>query len=104
MRRYNYQRRSRRATRETQHTPKSSFYKTCSLTLEMPCNNSRPAQDYIKSRGLDPIRLEIGYNTAQFRHAGRFVKPGSPDSGSASGGKQTLINNCVAVGLLAPWA
>ena len=27
-------------------------------------HNSRPAQEYIKSRGLDAVKLEIGYNTA----------------------------------------
>jgi len=52
-------------------------------------HNSRPAQEYIKSRGLDAVKLEIGYNTAQFHHGTRK--------------DETLINNCVAVGLLAPW-
>jgi energy-coupling factor transporter ATP-binding protein EcfA2 len=52
-------------------------------------HNSKPAQEYIKSRGLDPVRLEIGYNTAQFHHGQRR--------------DETLINNCMAVGLLAPW-
>ena len=52
-------------------------------------HNSRPAQEYIKSRNLDPVKLEIGYNTAQFHHGQRR--------------DETLINNCVAVGLLAPW-
>jgi len=52
-------------------------------------HNSKPAQDYIKQRGLDPLRLEIGYNTAQFHHGAR------KDDG--------LISNCVAAGLLAPW-
>ncbi len=52
-------------------------------------HNSRPAQEYIKQRNLDPIKLEIGYNTAQFHHGARR--------------DEALINNCVAVGLLAPW-
>ena len=52
-------------------------------------HNSKPAQEYIKSRGLDAVRLEIGYNTAQFHHGQRR--------------DEVLINNCVAVGLLAPW-
>ena len=52
-------------------------------------HNSRPAQEYIKSRGLDAVKLEIGYNTAQFHHGTRK--------------DETLINNCVSVGLLAPW-
>jgi DNA primase len=50
---------------------------------------SKPAQGYIKQRSLDPVKLEIGYNTAQFHHGQRR--------------DETLINNCVAVGLLAPW-
>jgi DNA primase len=52
-------------------------------------HNSKPAQEYIKSRGLDPVKIEIGYNTAQFHHGARR--------------DETLINNCVSVGLLAPW-
>lgn len=52
-------------------------------------HNSKPAQEYIKQRNLDPIKLEIGYNTAQFHHGQRR--------------DEALINNCVAVGLLAPW-
>jgi DNA primase len=52
-------------------------------------HNSKPAQDYIRSRNLDPVKLEIGYNTAQFHHGARR--------------DEALINNCVAVGLLAPW-
>lgn len=52
-------------------------------------HNSRPAQDYIKSRGLDPTKIEVGYNTAQFHHGARR--------------EEQLINNCVNVGLLSPW-
>jgi DNA primase len=52
-------------------------------------HNSKPAQEYIKSRSLDPIRIEIGYNTAQFHHGARR--------------DEVLINNCVSVGLLSPW-
>lgn len=52
-------------------------------------HNSKPAQEYIKSRGLDATKIEIGYNTAQFHHGARR--------------DETLINNCVSVGLLAPW-
>ncbi|OYU84369.1 MAG: hypothetical protein CFE24_07115 [Flavobacterium sp. BFFFF2] len=52
-------------------------------------HNSRPAQEYIKQRGLDATKIEVGYNTAQFHHGARK--------------EQTLINNCVAVGLLSPW-
>lgn len=52
-------------------------------------HNSKPAQAYIQSRGLDATRLEIGYNSAQFHHGSR------KDDG--------LINACVSVGLLSPW-
>jgi DNA primase len=52
-------------------------------------HNSKPAQEYIKQRGLDATKIEIGYNTAQFHHGARK--------------EATLINNCVAVGLLSPW-
>jgi DNA primase len=52
-------------------------------------HNSRPAQDYLKQRCLDPLKIEVGYNTAQFHHGARK--------------DDALISNCVAVGLLAPW-
>ncbi|HSH67251.1 MAG TPA: toprim domain-containing protein, partial [Bacteroidia bacterium] len=52
-------------------------------------HNSKPAQDYIRSRGLDLTKLEIGYNTGQFHHGARR--------------EERLINNCINVGLLAPW-
>ncbi len=34
-------------------------------------NNSKPAKEYLKKRGLDFTRLEIGYNSAQFHHGER---------------------------------
>ncbi len=52
-------------------------------------HNSKPAQDYIKGRGLDATKIEVGYNTAQFHHGARR--------------DETLINNCVVIGLLSPW-
>ncbi|MFM2395165.1 MAG: hypothetical protein RLZZ546_3148, partial [Bacteroidota bacterium] len=52
-------------------------------------HNSKPARDYIQSRGLDATKIEIGYNTAQFHHGTRR--------------DETLINNCVSIGLLSPW-
>ena len=52
-------------------------------------HNSKPAQDYLRRRCLDPLQLEVGYNTAQFHHGARK--------------DDTLISNCVAVGLLSPW-
>lgn len=49
-------------------------------------SNSKPAQDYIKSRGLNPARLEIGYNSGQFHHGTRK--------------EESLIQSCLQVGLL----
>jgi len=43
----------------------------------------------MKSRGLDPVQLEIGYNTGQFHHGKRR--------------DMKLIEQCVSVGLLSPW-
>ena len=48
--------------------------------------NSKPAQDYLRSRALDVARLEIGYNTGQFHHGTRR--------------DELLIQSCVEVGLL----
>ena len=52
-------------------------------------HNSKPAKDYIKQRNLDATKIEIGYNTAQFHHGERR--------------DETLIQNCISVGLLFPW-
>lgn len=52
-------------------------------------HHSKPAQEYIRSRGLDATCLEIGYNTAQFHHGNRR--------------DETFISSCVALGLLSPW-
>ena len=52
-------------------------------------HNSKPAQEYIKQRGLDFTRLEIGYNTGQFHHGTR------KDEG--------LIEACLKVGLLSKY-
>ena len=51
--------------------------------------NSKPARDYIQSRGLDYNKLEIGYNTGQFHHGTRR--------------DEALIQSCVDVGLLSPF-
>jgi DNA primase len=48
--------------------------------------NSKPAQEYLRSRALDPSTLEVGYNTGQFHHGTRR------DEG--------LIRSCLDVGLL----
>jgi len=49
-------------------------------------HNSKPAQDYIKQRGLDYEKLEIGYNSGQSHHGARK--------------DETVIQNCLKVGLL----
>lgn len=49
-------------------------------------HNSPPAKEYIKSRSLDHLQTEIGYNTAQFHHGTRK--------------DQALIQSCLQVGLL----
>lgn len=49
-------------------------------------HTSTQAKDYLKSRNLDHLQLEIGYNTAQFHHGNRK-------------GTQ-LIESCLQVGLL----
>lgn len=52
-------------------------------------HNSGPAREYLQSRNLNPLKIEVGYNTGQFHHGARR--------------DETLINNCVNVGLLYPW-
>lgn len=49
-------------------------------------HNSRPAQEYIKQRGLDNNKTEIGYNSGQFYHGTRK--------------EEALIKSCMEVGLL----
>lgn len=49
-------------------------------------SNSKPAQEYIASRGLDHTKLEVGYNSGQFHHGTRK--------------DESLIQSCLQVGLL----
>ena len=64
-------------------------------------SNSPPSRDYIKCRGLDYNKLEIGYNSGQFHHVGRFVKPGDPAAKQAGEArKNEFINECIKCGLL----
>jgi DNA primase len=49
-------------------------------------HNSRPAQEYLRGRGLDHSKLEIGYNSGQFHHGSRK--------------DEALIQSCLEVGLL----
>lgn len=74
---------------ENKWVPTVGFLQNMFTYFKNAVHNSKPAQEYIKQRNLDPIKLEIGYNTAQFHHGQRR--------------DEALINNCVAVGLLAPW-
>jgi DNA primase len=68
---------------------KEQFLQNMFTYFKNAVHNSRPAQEYIKQRGLDATKIEVGYNTAQFHHGARK--------------EETLINNCVAIGLLSPW-
>ncbi len=52
-------------------------------------HNSKPAQEYLKKRGIDPTKTEVGYNTGQFHHGTRK--------------EEALIQSCTEVGLLIPW-
>lgn len=52
-------------------------------------SSSKPARDYLQSRAINPVKTEVGYNTAQFHHGARR--------------DEVLINNCIATGLLSPW-
>jgi DNA primase len=69
--------------------PREQFLQNMFTYFKNAVHNSKPAQEYLQQRGLDPLKIEVGYNTAQFHHGARK--------------DETLINNCVAVGLLAPW-
>jgi DNA primase len=69
--------------------PKEIFLQNMFTYFRNAVCNSKPAKDYLQARVLDPIQLEVGYNTAQFHHGARR--------------DEQLINNCVAVGLLSPW-
>lgn len=49
-------------------------------------SNSKPAKEYLQSRGLDNKKIEVGYNGGQFHHGARK--------------DETLINQCLEYGLL----
>jgi DNA primase len=75
--------------------PREQFLQNIFTYFKNAIPNSRPAQQYLQSRGLFSSAtgikggLEIGYNSSQFHHGPRR--------------DEVLINNCVAVGLLSPW-
>ncbi|WP_126243475.1 CHC2 zinc finger domain-containing protein [Chitinophaga rhizosphaerae] len=52
-------------------------------------HNSKPAQDYIRSRGLDATQIEVGYNSGQFHHGRRK--------------DDELLAACESAGLLMAW-
>jgi DNA primase len=74
---------------KTDWVPTVGFLQNMFTYFKNAVHNSKPAQEYIKSRGLDAVKIEVGYNTAQFHHGARR--------------DEILINNCVAIGLLSPW-
>lgn len=47
---------------------KEQFLQNMFTYFKNAVHNSKPAQECIKQRNLDPIKLKIGYNTAQFHH------------------------------------
>lgn len=49
-------------------------------------SSSKPAKDYLENRNLDPVKMEVGYNSGQFRHGTRKDK--------------ALIQSCLKYGLL----
>jgi len=69
--------------------PREQFLQNMFTYFKNAVHNSKPAQEYLQQRGLDALKIEVGYNTAQFHHGNRK--------------DDTLISNCVAAGLLAPW-
>ena len=65
---------------------KEQFLQNMFTYFKNAVHNSKPAQEYIKQRGLDFLNLEIGYNTGQFHHGARK--------------EEGLINDCLQAGLL----
>jgi DNA primase len=66
--------------------PASDFLEKMFSSFRKGIFNSVPAKDYCKQRNLDLEKLNIGFNGGQFHHGTRR--------------DETLINNCLAVGLL----
>ena len=66
--------------------PASDFLEKMFSSFRKGIFNSQPAKDYCKQRNLDLEKLSIGFNSGQFHHGERR--------------EETLINNCLAVGLL----
>jgi DNA primase len=65
---------------------KSIFLEKMFSSFRKGIFNSVPAKDYCRQRNLDLEKLSIGFNGGQFHHGTRR--------------DETLINNCLAIGLL----
>lgn len=73
---------------------RTSFLTNMFTYFKNAVHNSKPAQEYIKQRGLgwnnrplSGVEVEIGYNSGQFHHGARK--------------DETLIQNCLKTGILA---
>ena len=66
--------------------PREQVLQNMFMYFKNAISNSKPAQEYIQSRGLAHTKLEIGYNSGQFHHGTRK--------------EETLIQSCLQVGLL----
>ena len=80
-----------KSTQSTQTTIKPEMNRTRFLAnmyqyFLNAVHNSKPAQEYIQSRGLDYRQTDIGYNAGQFHHSTRK--------------DDELINRCIEYGLL----
>ena len=71
---------------DQQAISKEAFLSNMFTYFKNAVHNSRPTQEYIKSRNLDFAKQEIGYNAGQFHHGTRK--------------DETLINQCLQYGLL----
>lgn len=70
----------------THFTSRASILGNMFTYFKNGVHNSKPAQGYIASRGLDHTKTEIGYNAGQFHHGARK--------------DDQLISGCLSVGLL----
>ena len=65
---------------------KEQFLQNMFTYFKNAVHNSKPAQEYLKSRNLDSNKIEVGYNTGQFHHGTRK--------------DEILIQQCLQYGLL----
>ena len=71
---------------DQQAISKEAFLSNMFTYFKNAVHNSKPTQEYIKSRNLDFSKQEIGYNAGQFHHGTRK--------------DEILINQCLQYGLL----